>query len=384
MIVVNCSQCRARLEMDDAFAGGVCRCHFCGTIQTVSAQAKLGAPGQSPAPAAIASARRTGTAGATAKTADGLDALAQAVASSQSRAGMRVAPQTPTAPPAAPAVDYARPPRQKTLSMPLIVALAVIVLLLGLVGLLVVGGSNTAVTGPAPTPSPTPTPTPSPFPTGTPPGNVNTTRAPPQGGAADGGTAVTPPPAPDADVSSEAPVPRTPNFCGIDLAGIPSVVYVLDRGQATAELFDTLKEAAYHSVESLKPGQKFQIIFWDAGGEITAYPPDGLAPVSPGEVENARTQFADVIAGGRATPEGAIQRAVQSRPAAIVLVTGKAFDLEPDLVKSVDAALGGAPIRVHTVALKTDDGNPVLKQIADKTRGEFRVVTGTQLRKFSY
>ena len=67
-----------------------------------------------------------------------------------------------------------------------------------------------------------------------------------------------------------------------------------------------------------------------------------------------------------------------------MLVTGKAFDLEPELIKSVDAALGGAPLRVHTVALKTDDGNPVLKQIADKTHGEFRVVTGSQLRKFSY
>src|SRR3954469_14715675 len=162
MIVVNCSQGKARLEMDEAFAGGVCRCHFCGTIQTVPAQAKRGAAEQAPAPAAVAHSRRTGSAGATAKTADGLDALAHAVASSQSRVGMRVAPQAPAAPPVTPAVDYARPPQQKTLSTPLIVALAVIVLLLGVVGMLVVGSSSTVVTGPVPTPTPAPIPTPTP------------------------------------------------------------------------------------------------------------------------------------------------------------------------------------------------------------------------------
>ena len=41
MISVICTQCRARLEMDDAFAGGVCRCQYCGTIQTVPSLSKL-------------------------------------------------------------------------------------------------------------------------------------------------------------------------------------------------------------------------------------------------------------------------------------------------------------------------------------------------------
>src|SRR3954447_26445179 len=41
MIAINCTQCKQRLQMDDAFAGGVCRCQFCGTIQTVPSKAKL-------------------------------------------------------------------------------------------------------------------------------------------------------------------------------------------------------------------------------------------------------------------------------------------------------------------------------------------------------
>src|SRR5580658_2635606 len=35
MIRVSCVHCHQILEIDDAFAGGVCRCQYCGTIQTV-------------------------------------------------------------------------------------------------------------------------------------------------------------------------------------------------------------------------------------------------------------------------------------------------------------------------------------------------------------
>ena len=37
MISLPCSHCQKTLEVDEAFAGGVCRCQHCGTIQTVHA-----------------------------------------------------------------------------------------------------------------------------------------------------------------------------------------------------------------------------------------------------------------------------------------------------------------------------------------------------------
>ena len=52
MISLTCTSCKKTLEIDDAFAGGVCRCQFCGTIQTVPASLKKGArpgtPGATP------------------------------------------------------------------------------------------------------------------------------------------------------------------------------------------------------------------------------------------------------------------------------------------------------------------------------------------------
>ena len=40
MITITCSNCQTQLTMDEAFAGGVCRCQHCGTIQTVPKSAR--------------------------------------------------------------------------------------------------------------------------------------------------------------------------------------------------------------------------------------------------------------------------------------------------------------------------------------------------------
>ena len=40
MIALTCTSCKKVLEIDDAFAGGVCRCQHCGTIQTVPSSLK--------------------------------------------------------------------------------------------------------------------------------------------------------------------------------------------------------------------------------------------------------------------------------------------------------------------------------------------------------
>ncbi|MCC6421934.1 MAG: hypothetical protein IT447_00465 [Phycisphaerales bacterium] len=40
MIRLTCTHCKTLLTIDDAFAGGVCRCQHCGTIQTVPSHLK--------------------------------------------------------------------------------------------------------------------------------------------------------------------------------------------------------------------------------------------------------------------------------------------------------------------------------------------------------
>src|SRR4030095_1031460 len=45
MISITCTNCQTLLSIDDAFAGGVCRCQHCGTIQTVPSKKKDGPGG---------------------------------------------------------------------------------------------------------------------------------------------------------------------------------------------------------------------------------------------------------------------------------------------------------------------------------------------------
>ena len=46
MISITCTQCQTVLTIDDAFAGGACRCQHCGTIQTVPSRLKPSATPQ--------------------------------------------------------------------------------------------------------------------------------------------------------------------------------------------------------------------------------------------------------------------------------------------------------------------------------------------------
>src|SRR4051812_36003825 len=89
MIQINCTNCKMLLQIDDAFAGGVCRCRHCGTIQTVPKHLK-GGGGESSAVAEAAAAgngsktlwQKKGSAVETAGSGTGLDDLAGIVASS--------------------------------------------------------------------------------------------------------------------------------------------------------------------------------------------------------------------------------------------------------------------------------------------------------------
>src|SRR3954453_15196036 len=61
MIQINCTNCKALLQIDDAFAGGVCRCRHCGTIQTVPKRLKDSGNGDGNSLAEVAAAGKGNT-----------------------------------------------------------------------------------------------------------------------------------------------------------------------------------------------------------------------------------------------------------------------------------------------------------------------------------
>src|SRR5687768_2427061 len=106
MITLTCKQCQTLLEMDDAFAGGVCRCQYCGTIQTVPSRLKHRRSAV-PTPTATAhAAAYVPTAAAAVPVETGLEALAQAVSvGGATRVSFPPEPYPAEAPP----IDYAAP-----------------------------------------------------------------------------------------------------------------------------------------------------------------------------------------------------------------------------------------------------------------------------------
>src|SRR5918999_3221404 len=87
MISINCTQCQQHLEMDEAFAGGVCRCQYCGTIQTVPSHLKKS--GNVPQPAGSKTLYQSHPSSPGPGTGTGLDELADIVASSGLGTGLQ-------------------------------------------------------------------------------------------------------------------------------------------------------------------------------------------------------------------------------------------------------------------------------------------------------
>jgi hypothetical protein len=79
VISLTCTSCQKVLEIDDAFAGGVCRCQFCGTIQTVPASLKNPSKSGVSTPAKTLYQKKARVPG---QPGTGLEDLADAVASS--------------------------------------------------------------------------------------------------------------------------------------------------------------------------------------------------------------------------------------------------------------------------------------------------------------
>lgn len=378
MISISCTNCKATLEMDDAFAGGVCRCRFCGTIQTVPAKSPRGAAAAGAAPKsgkAIYHKRPGGDAagaGAAVGTGSGtgLDELADAVASSglpssglagmaggvPGRPGRRngqavaAAALPGTEDLTSPVLPYRAPVKGNSqLAVFLGVAVGLVVAaLLGVIAYLLLAR------GSAPVPAPV------------------------TAGGSSGGTpavAVAP-----AAVSG-------PSFAGVALADAPSVVYVLDRSWANEEVFDTLKATTYRSIESLGPRTTFQVILWehkDAADNV-AFPENGVGPATPQNIAACKDRLETEVAFGNTTPDRAMALAAAQRPAVIILASAKGLSLDRDsALGAVDAALAGSSTKVHTFALGQGDESPVLREIAQRYGGQYRQLPLANLRKFSF
>lgn len=336
MISITCTNCRANLTIDDAFAGGVCRCQFCGTIQTVpakgrpSAAASASKPQATPAAKALyqnkARSRQAGSNGT------GLDDLASVVASS-GLAGSGLSSRRHTA-----AVETEK---KKNLLPILLIACAVLIVILGIVLAVVLFHGHGSGQ----------------------PGGQTTDNGQTSGSGA-----------------------AAASFCGIPLhAG--STIFLLDRGNSISEQFDTVKAAAFKAIDQFGPGRKFQVILWDNDASGAAeFPVGQLLDATSGNATQLRQYFQDAVATGRSHLSGVLKEAASRDPNEIVIVTGKgADDLDDDDAAALQSMIG-KNIRIDAVQVYpvSPSPNKVLQEVNRATGGQFRNVSAAELRDFAH
>jgi len=329
MVSITCTNCKAVLTVDDAFVGGVCRCQFCGTIQTVPRKTPRPAtPEPVPAHAPKTLYQNEARVRTAIPSGTGLDELASAVASSSGLSGSGLAQQGQTA--SQPAAK--EPSESPHRLMPLLIgsSIAVVVLLLLLLVVLAWRSSDRVASG------------------------RNSTGTP--------------------DVITG------PSFCGIGVHG-SSVIFLLDRGNSIGEMFDTVKATCYKTLKQLGPDRKFEVILWDNDSGSAEFPPGQMRNATAGAIEDCQRDFQDLTASGSSHLSGPMREALDRHPQAIIIVTSKS-ELDDDDTAAVKAAMG-AGIRVDAVQVGAANTCPVLEQVAKATGGQLKFISPNDLREFS-
>lgn len=330
MIRIVCTSCKNTLTMDDAFAGGVCRCQHCGTIQTVPAKgAKAAAMAGQSTKALFEKKTRPGG--------SGLDDLADIISSSGlTDKRLRKAP--------------AQPPIKKNMMLLMGVGGGVLALLVITLIILLVHGSNQSA-APSNGASAPPTATPE--------------LGPPVAGE--------PPPA--------VVAASGPNFCGITLGG-DTIVYLIDNGSSAEQTIDATKTATLKSIASLGNARKFQILFWNI--DDPGFPPGQRAiAANRDNTDSARKAIDSVEASGSTDPVNAVAQAVKADPDEIVLITAKGGDLDPPLIAQVMTARGKSHAKIVCVGINDAPDDAVMQAIAHQSGGSFVPLPETQLRSFA-
>lgn len=348
MISIICNQCKTTLTIDDAFAGGVCRCQHCGTIQTVPAHFKgnADAPAAPVAPAPSKSlflpqgAVSAGTSPGAGAAPSGLDELAQIVASSGlsgsglhsarlQRAG--AAPEQAPAPAATESLVRSKPQKKLPL-VPLAIGAGVVIVALA-AAVIFLALRNA-------------------------PGSSSSTSDSGGGGGGSGSA----------------------TFCGMNISG-NSVIYVLDRGNSIRDEFDSVKEATYRSIGTLGPDRKFAVILWNNGGDDVAFPAQGLRNATTDQISQLKGAIEDVIATGSSHIGGALERAAARNPSTVVIVTAK-DKLEDEDVDALNAARenAGGKIKFYTLVVGAAQDNAALKNFTKATSGQYRRMDDSELK----
>ena len=392
MIRLECSNCQTVLNIDDAFAGGVCRCQYCGTIQTVPRPGEPTSDSEPPTQKAlfkrkariesalspyndqlakaademdssghfsassvgnvgggssIASKQTTAraVAGRPSATAVATNTANASPARTPSRGGFVLKPSASAAPvtPSAPSAGAGRR------TMVIVAASIALASVVGVGAWLLLGRSNpvkldedTSQTLPSTNPV------------------TPATNAP---------TGAEPPVIIPAIGAGMGSIASSPAICDIALQG-STIVYVLDRSGCTQETFQRMANACVKSCESLSASRSFQVIVWNGHQEVLI-PAAGPGPAIASNIEACRTALADTYSG-ISDISAIMAKAMAGKPNEIVIMSS--VDLDEITATEIRKVIEGKTVILHGIAVGNDLVGDQLRLLATNTQGKFQRV----------
>ncbi len=169
-----------------------------------------------------------------------------------------------------------------------------------------------------------------------------------------------------------------PVFFGLggSARGIRRIVYVVDRSGSMLDTFGYVRRELERSINELRRGQKFHVIFFNSGPPLEN-PPRRLVSAIQAQKMAFFAFLGDIFPEGSTNPEPAMRRALALKPDLIYFLTDGEF--APTLVEQLKKWNKDQKVRIYTIAFLRRNGEDLLRQIARQNGGEFRFVSEDDL-----
>jgi len=177
--------------------------------------------------------------------------------------------------------------------------------------------------------------------------------------------------------------PKSP-FMGVS-GNARLVAYVCDASGSMMNKIDLLKREISKAVDSLRPIQAFNIIFFQEGDAAVANK-SGLMMANPNNKKKAYTFLDDVSLAANSDPIPALKIAFDNKPQLTYLLTDGEFPNNDEVIAYIRERNKEKTVKINTIAFANagEEGEEyvkILKQIAEENGGIFRFVTSQDLTK---
>jgi len=163
-------------------------------------------------------------------------------------------------------------------------------------------------------------------------------------------------------------------FYGTEARGL-RFVYIVDCSSSmTGPRFEKACAQLLKSIKALESNQSFYVIFFNATDYCQFYPSveKELTQADPQNIKRIERWVGEVVPNGFTDPSSAIYKALQLEPDAVFLLSDGEFEL--DRVMQAMASVPNRTAPIHTIALESAAGEPMLFEIARQTGGNYRFV----------